>query len=164
MSEKAENFLRSLSLLEQQIVDYIEPILASQGAELILLRVTGLKGKPSLALFIDKAVLDELARLSRLVSDALDVANAEHNWFSGAYQLEISSPGLDRALTKKSHFTDALGQQVKVKTSSTTLRGQLAEANDLGILINTHPELISWSDIRDANIIRGDSFIWNRKT
>ena|SRR3989338_13883 len=146
-------FLKSLSLLEQQVTDYIEPILALQNTELVLIRVSGLKGKPHLTLFIDKASLDELAQLSRLISDALDVANAEHNWFSGAYQLELSSPGLDRPLTKKSHFEKSLGEQVRVKTHSATLRGKLVEANNLGILIDTHPDLITWHEIKDANII-----------
>lgn len=153
MLQKTEQFLRFLTPLEQQIAAYVEPILASQGAELILIRISGLKGRPFLALYVDKASLDDLANLSRLLSDALDVANAEHNWFSGAYQLELSSPGLDRPLTKKSHFKNILGQKIRVKTSQATLRGTLEQVDESGILIDTHPELISWSDIRDANMI-----------
>lgn len=153
MSEKKENFLRPLSSLEQQIVDYVEPILIQSGTELVSIRVSGLKGRPLLALFIDKTSLDEIAALSRLISDALDVANAEHNWLPGAYQLELSSPGLERPLTKKSHFLKAEGQNVRVKTSTTTLRGILQQVDDSGIRIENHPEIIHWQDIRDANII-----------
>ena len=153
MSEKRENFLRPLSSLEQQIVDYVEPILIQSGTELVSIRVSGLKGKPLLALFIDKTSLDELASLSRLISDALDVANAEQNWLSGAYQLELSSPGLDRPLTKKSHFSKAVGQNIRVKSSTGTVRGILQEISDSGIKVESHPEMIHWQDIRDANIV-----------
>jgi ribosome maturation factor RimP len=153
MSEKREEFLRPLNSLEQQIVDYIEPILALEGTELVSIRISGLKGKPSLSLFIDKSSLDELASLSRLISDALDVANAEHNWFPRSYFLELSSPGLDRPLTKKSHFLKALGKLIRVKALAGTLRGVLTETTDSGIRIEGHPDLISWPEIRDANII-----------
>ena len=153
MSESKEKFLKSLSPIEQQIADYVEPILASRNAELVWIRVSGLKSKPNLTLFIDKASLEELASVSRLVSDALDVANTQHNWFSGNYQLELSSPGLDRPLTKKSHFGHAQNQQIRVKTHTATFKGQLCEVHDLGILIDTHPNLIPWPEIKDANII-----------
>lgn len=153
MSEKREVFLRPLSSLEQQIVDYVEPILALDGTELVSIRVSGLKGKPCLSLFIDKTALDELASLSRLISDALDVANAEQNWLPGAYQLELSSPGLDRPLTKKSHFLKAIGQLVRVKASTGTVRGILEQTNDSGIIVEGHPEIIHWNDIRDANVV-----------
>ncbi len=153
MMNNREPFLRPLNSLEQQIVDYVEPILALDGTELVSIRISGLKGKPLLALFIDKASLDELASLSRLISDALDVANAKHQWFSGAYQLELSSPGLDRPLTKKSHFLKAMGQQVRVKASTGTVRGILERSDDSGIMLKEHPEIIAWSEIRDANII-----------
>lgn len=153
MSEKREEFLRPLNSLEQQVVDYVEPILALEGTELVSIRISGLKGKPSLSLFIDKSSLDELASLSRLISDALDVGNAEHNWFPRSYQLELSSPGLDRPLTKKSHFFNALNKLVRVKAITGTVRGILQQATDTGISIEGHPDMISWPEIRDANII-----------
>lgn len=152
-SEKKEQFLRPLGPLEQQIVDYLEPILALEGTELVFIRISGLKGKPLLTLFINKVSLDELGVLSRLISDTLDVANAEHHWFRGPYQLELSSPGLNRPLTKKNHFIKAANQLIRVKTSTETVRGVLKQTSDLGITIEGHLEIIPWAQIRDANII-----------
>lgn len=148
-----ENFLKPLTPLEQKIVDYIEPILMLNDVDLIAIRLSGLKGKPHLVLYVDKTSLDELSNLSRLVSDALDVANTEQNWFSGAYQLELSSPGLERLLTKKSHFEPVIGQTIRVKTLTTTLRGNLLNTSPEGISVEGAPNLIPWESIRDANLI-----------
>lgn len=153
MFEK-ESFLRALGPLEQQIVDYIEPILALEHCELVAIKLSGLKGRPNLALFLDRSSLDELSHLSRLVSNALDVANAESNWFQGTYQLELSSPGLDRPLTKKSHFLKSLGETIRVKTTVGTLRGILKKADlEKGIWIEGYLDLIAWQNIQNANTV-----------
>ncbi|MES2504988.1 MAG: hypothetical protein V4534_08945 [Myxococcota bacterium] len=155
MSEK-EPFLKPLGPLEQKIADYVEPILALENCELVSLKVSGLKGRPCLALFIDRSSIEELSSLSRLLSNALDVGNAEANWFAGAYQLELSSPGLDRPLTKKSHFTNGISQMARVKTSSGTLRGVLKSVDPttgISLEVDTVSSPIAWHDIREANII-----------
>ncbi|MBH1988646.1 MAG: hypothetical protein I8H75_03570 [Myxococcaceae bacterium] len=149
----SEPFLKELSPLEQDISKVLEPILALNSLELIAIKLTGLKGKPNLLLYVNESSLDGLATISRLISDTLDVENANQNWFAGPYQLELSSPGLDRPLTKKSHFKSALGEQVKIKTDRQTLRGKLLSENEHGIQIDSHVEPIEWNSIRDACMI-----------
>lgn len=56
--------------------------------------------------------LDDCSNFSRIVSAALDVEDP----LDGAYDLEVSSPGLDRPLRKPEHFRKYAGQKVKVKT------------------------------------------------
>ncbi|TCP46742.1 ribosome maturation factor RimP [Tamaricihabitans halophyticus] len=56
--------------------------------------------------------LDEIAEVSRAVSTALD---ADDGLFAGAYTLEVTSPGVDRPLTKPKHWRRARLRLVKVK-------------------------------------------------
>ncbi len=56
--------------------------------------------------------LDVIARLSRLISRALDA----HDPIPGRYTLEVSSPGLERPLRTPDHFRRAAGSAVRVKT------------------------------------------------
>lgn len=56
--------------------------------------------------------LDDCSNFSRIVSAALDVEDP----VQGAYDLEVSSPGLDRPLRKPEHFRKYAGQKVRVKT------------------------------------------------
>jgi ribosome maturation factor RimP len=80
--------------------------------------------------------LDALAELSRAVSRALD----EDDPIAGRYTLEVSSPGLERALRRPDHFVGAVGEQVSVKTVPGTdgdrrVTGTLASADDEGITV-----------------------------
>jgi ribosome maturation factor RimP len=75
----------------------------------------GAGGRQTLRLFIDKAggvSLDDCSGVSRAVSAALDV----EDFIDGAYDLEVSSPGLDRPLRTPEHFEKFKGSKVRVKT------------------------------------------------
>ncbi len=56
--------------------------------------------------------LDTISEVTRAVSRALDDADP----IPGAYQLEVSSPGLERTLRTAAHWSGAEGERVKVKT------------------------------------------------
>ncbi len=97
------------------LIELIEPLLESMGYELVRLDyAAGKHGK--LHLFIDSKdgiTIDDCETASRAVSDLLDA----YDPISHAYTLEVSSPGLERPLTKKEHFVRFRGEKVKVKTS-----------------------------------------------
>ncbi len=59
--------------------------------------------------------LDLCAKISRIISPILDLEPP----VSGAYTLEVSSPGIERALRKNEHFTGSIGQDVKIKLINT---------------------------------------------
>jgi ribosome maturation factor RimP len=91
------------------------PLAAQEGLELIDVEIGGGGGRQVLRLFIDKATgvsLDDCTSISRAVSAALDVEDP----IQGTYDLEVSSPGLDRPLKKPEHFQKFLGSRVRVKT------------------------------------------------
>jgi ribosome maturation factor RimP len=91
------------------------PLAAQEGLELIDVEIGGGGGRQTLRLFIDKAggvSLDDCTSVSRAVSTALDVEDP----LQGAYDLEVSSPGLDRPLRTPEHFEQFQGSKVRVKT------------------------------------------------
>jgi ribosome maturation factor RimP len=86
-----------------------------EGVELVILEEAGSRRKRVLRLYIDHAggVTHSLcAQVSAAVGRALEEIDA----FEGAYTLEVSSPGIERPLRKKSHFEAQLGKKVHVKT------------------------------------------------
>ncbi len=97
-----------------ELVKLLEPVVESLGYELTDLEVKVGGRDGVLRLFIDKpggVGLDDCETVSRQVSVRLDVEDP----LPGHYVLEVSSPGLDRRLTKYEHFQRFTGQTVRVK-------------------------------------------------
>jgi ribosome maturation factor RimP len=95
----------------ERIAALVEPILHEGGHELYDVELTG----ATLRVLVDRAggvALDDLERLSREISGALDEADPMPDRF----YLEVSSPGLERPLRQPRHFQAAVGSPVKVKT------------------------------------------------
>ena len=78
--------------------------------------------------------LDLCATISHELSPFLDV----HPPMSQAYRLEVSSPGIERKLSRPAHFKNAIGEKVKLKLSSSDkLKGVLKSADNDGIVVET---------------------------
>lgn len=96
---------------------YIEPIVADHGCELVDVERTGGRGAAILRVIVDttsgdgRVAVDVLGRMSREIDTQLEAAAA----VPGAYQLEVSSPGLDRVLAREKDFVAAVGEKVQVK-------------------------------------------------
>ncbi len=100
-----------------RITELIQPYLAAQGVELVEMELTGpQRGRATLRLFVDRPgggiTLDEITRVSRVVGELLDV----HDPISSSYTLEVSSPGLTRALTKPQDYERYAGRLVRLTT------------------------------------------------
>ncbi len=110
----------------------IRPLLEMEGAELVEIVLGGGRRRRMLRLFVDRPggiTVDECARLNRLIGGALDIEDP----IEGAYVLEVSSPGLDRALKTDRDFARSAGRKVRVILSNGAthvgvLRGALGEA------------------------------------
>lgn len=102
-------------MLRDRLLALIEPALDALGYELVLLEYSpGIK-TASLRLFIDKEEgvgLSDCETVSRELAALLDVEDP----IQKAYQLEVSSPGLDRPLTKPEHYERFKGEKVRVQT------------------------------------------------
>lgn len=99
----------------QKIETLIEPALADMGYELVRVRVSGSQRKTLqiMADRLDGAAMgvDDCADISHAVSAILDVEDP----ITDAYVLEVSSPGIDRPLTKLPHFGRYVGFEAKVE-------------------------------------------------
>jgi ribosome maturation factor RimP len=97
----------------EELMKLLEPAVEQLGYELsdIEVKVGGRDGV--VRLFIDKADgvgLEDCEAVSRQVSALLDVEDP----LPGHYVLEVSSPGLDRRLTKVAHFQRFMGEDIRV--------------------------------------------------
>lgn len=100
--------------------------------------------------------LDLCASISHELSPFLDV----HPPMSQAYRLEVSSPGIERKLTKPVHFKNAIGEKIKLKlVGGNQLRGLLKSADTEGIVIETPEceENVVYGGIKTARTY----FDWN---
>ena len=86
--------------------------------------------------------LDLCASISHELSPFLDV----HPPMSQAYRLEISSPGIERKLSKAVHFENAIGEKVKLKLGDgDKVKGILKSADKNGIVLETKAGEASYS-------------------
>ncbi|MBT8101790.1 MAG: ribosome maturation factor RimP [Gammaproteobacteria bacterium] len=128
----------------EELAILLEPTVERLGYELADLEVR-LSGKSGLVrVFIDKPEgigLDDCEKVSRAVSALLDVEDP----VPGNYELEVSSPGLDRKLTKVEHFQRFIGHTVKVKTrfpiaGRRRFRGRLLSVDEENIVVEVDGE------------------------
>jgi ribosome maturation factor RimP len=99
-----------------RLEELIQPLVESQGADLVELQYGHPKrGRGILRLFVDRPggiSIEELARISRMVGGLLEV----HDVIPGAYNLEVSSPGLTRVLKKPEDYQRYVGRLVRITT------------------------------------------------
>lgn len=98
-----------------KVAELIVPVLDEMGFELVLLEYRREGRDMVLRLFIDKEggiTLDDCAQVSREVDVLLEVEDP----ITSAYRLEVSSPGIDRPLTKAADYERFRDRLVKVKT------------------------------------------------
>ena len=107
-----------MSIVEENIISEIEsfvaPLLAEMGLELVEIQFRREGHGWVLRIFIDTeqgVTLDDCAAVSRQVSAYLDVEDL----IEYAYNLEVSSPGIERPLTKKDDFERFKGRKARIK-------------------------------------------------
>jgi len=119
------------------LIDSIEKIVNSHGAKLYDSEIVQENGETIYRVYILKdggVNLDLCADISRDVSPLLDITPP----VSGEYRFEVSSPGIERKLTKKEHFKNSIGEKVKAKIlGEKKLKGKLVSADDEAIEIET---------------------------
>ncbi len=137
----------------------LRPVIEAEGFELYDV-TQGREGKRKvLRVIVDGPQgvdIDTLSRLSERVSRHLD----DEGYETGPYDLQVSSPGLERPLKRPEHFRRTVGEQVKVKTTapmggSRTHTGTLAAADDEGITLGVGDEelRVRHADIASARTV-----------
>jgi ribosome maturation factor RimP len=98
-----------------RVTELAEPFTAALGLELADVEYKQEGGRMVLRLFIDRdggVTLDDCTAVSRELAEILDVEDFIH----GRYNLEVSSPGLNRPLKKPSDYERFTGRLVKIRT------------------------------------------------
>lgn len=101
---------------EKEVGDLVRPVVEGAGLEVWEVSFGREAGRRILRVTIDRdggVDLDTIAAISQRLSRRLDLEGFER---SRPYELEVSSPGLERALREPRHFERSVGQQVRVKT------------------------------------------------
>ena len=130
----------------------IAKIVRANGAEFYDTETASEAGQTVYRVYIthpDGVSLDLCADISRELSPFLDV----HPPMSGKYFLEVSSPGIERKLSKPRHFQQSIGEKVKLKVpGADRLKGTLIGADDQGVVIETKhgEEHYTYGDISKA--------------
>jgi ribosome maturation factor RimP len=125
----------------KRVWEIAAPLIADEGMEILEIecRYEGKQRGRVLRVYLDKEdgpSLDDLSRISRQLSDLLDV----HDPVEGPYTLEVSSPGINRVLKKKEHFARFVGKRVRVRSREAiggkrSFLGVLKEVREDGITV-----------------------------
>ena len=103
-----------MSQLEQKLTDMLSAPVEALGFELLGIEFVRAGKHSTLRVYIDHPegiTVDNCADVSHQVSAVLDVEDP----ISTEYNLEVSSPGMDRPLFKTSHYQDCVGEVVSVR-------------------------------------------------
>ena len=115
-------------------MDNLDKLVRECGVELYDSEIVNENGRAIFRVYITKdggVSLDDCEKVSRLLSPIFDVTPP----VSGDYNLEVSSPGLERKLSKPSHFKASVGELVKVQTEAEKFAGRLVKADKESIAV-----------------------------
>ena len=126
--------------LEQKVIEALEAVAPDHGIDVVDVEVVGATKAPCVRVRIDNLdgdpiTLDEVTAQSAWVSDAVEALDP----VSGAYTLEVSSPGMARPLRRPSDFSRFQGQAVELTTTATEgrrrFKGVIAGSDDEAVTL-----------------------------
>ncbi|WP_022705810.1 MULTISPECIES: ribosome maturation factor RimP [Paracoccus] len=163
------NDLIAKTAIDRRLAEIIIPVIEDMGFELVRVRLQGGK-TPLLQIMADRPEgginVDDCAEISTAVSATLDVEDPVED----AYNLEVSSPGIDRPLTRMKDFETFEGYEVKLETNQQIdgrkrWKGILAGTEGNEVLINieeageTHTIGLDFDWLSDAKLVLTDELI-----
>src|SRR5262245_29091015 len=138
-NESGDERIISESGIDARIASIVEPVLRAIGFRLVRVRLSGQNGL-TLQIMAEREdgtmTVEDCEEVSRALSPVLDVEDP----IEKAYHLEVSSPGIDRPLVRKSDFVTWTGHLLKMETSILVaerkrFRGRIAEAGAADVVI-----------------------------
>jgi ribosome maturation factor RimP len=160
-------FLKTKTPQDARILDLVEPIAADLDLEIVRVRIMSGK-RPRLQIMAErtdgKMEVDDCARLSRGLYEVFETEDP----VSGEYDLEISSPGIDRPLTALEHFARWDGYEAKIELDRLAdgrkrFRGILAGIEEDNVLLDMAGEdettLIPFDWIMEAKLVLNDALL-----
>jgi ribosome maturation factor RimP len=142
-----------------KVRELAEPVCASCGVDLFLVEVLGGRGRVLIRVMIDAidgVDVEDCAKVSQRLSAALDVAEP----LRGPYNLEVSSPGLDRPLRNLADARKAIGANVRVETGEPVdgrrrFFGKLLEVSEAAMVVEVDSRrcVVPADRVRKANLV-----------
>lgn len=163
--------------LDQRLAQLIDAEASALGFELVRVQLTGQGDERTLQIMAEdpatgQMVVEQCAQLSRAVSAAIDaVEEVEGELIEGAYMLEVSSPGIDRPLTRAKDYANWAGHEAKLALvepweGHKRLVGELAgleargDATCVGLtLADGAVQFIPLANIHSAKLVLTDKLI-----
>ena len=139
---------------DARIEEIIVPVLRDHGLELVDLEWRPHRPRGALRVYVDKldgVGIGDCERASREIGDVVDVSGL----ISQAYDLEVSSPGLDRQLRKDREFRWAVGKRVRCwLAGGHEVRGRLADVAEDRLVLEDNGERaeVSRAEITKARL------------
>jgi ribosome maturation factor RimP len=145
----------------------VSPTLDQMGYELVRIQMQG-QARPTLQIMAERKdgggmTVEDCALISRALSAVLDVEDP----VGGAYVLEVSSPGIDRPLTRAKDFRDWVGFEAKVDTDlpvngQKRFKGKLLgldETGRVGLATEKGESWIPLPQVKSARLVLTDELI-----
>ena len=157
--------------LDQRIADIIEPVIVPMGYRLVRVRMSGQNGL-TLQIMAERndgtMTVEDCEEISKAISPVLDVEDP----IDKAYHLEVSSPGIDRPMVRKSDFFRWQGHLLKCETSVLVdgrkrFRGKIVSVDDDGFRLERDQPaygeepvvVIPFTTLAEARLILTDDLI-----
>ncbi len=165
--------MKTKTPFEDKLLAIVEPVAADLGFEVVRLRVIGGGRRKRLQIMAERGprtdaagtmTVDDCAQLSRALSAVLDVADP----FAGEWDLEVSSPGIDRPLTALDHFARWEGHEAKLELDRLVenrkrFTGVLAGVEGESVLVDLKGEdetaVLPFAWIADAKLVLTDALV-----
>lgn len=161
--------MRAKTAEDRRLLELLDPVAEGQGLRIVRLRMMGGTQRRRLQIMAERPAdreidVEECARLSRAVSEVLDAVDP----IAGEYMLEVSSPGIDRPLTRLEDFADHEGLEARLETDRLVegrkrFRGVIVGVEGDQVAIDLEGEtdtaLIPFAWLSEAKLVLNDELL-----
>ena len=160
--------LRGKTQEDRSLLELLDPVAEAAGYELVRLRLMSGTRSRRLQIMAEgpdgDMTVEDCARLSRAISDVLDAADP----IDGDYLLEVSSPGIDRPLTRLKDYETYEGLEARIELDRLAdgrkrFKGELAGIDEQNVALNIEGEedtvLIPYAWITEAKLVFNDKLM-----
>ncbi|MBO9710387.1 MAG: ribosome maturation factor RimP [Caulobacter sp.] len=167
--------MRGKTREDQELIELLDPVADSVGYEIVRLRLMGGAEQRRLQIMAERPLredgsggdmnVEDCARLSRAISEVMDAADP----IAGEYTLEVSSPGIDRPLTRLKDFEDYAGLEIRIELDRVAegrkrFKGELAGVEEGQVGLNLEGEddttvYFPFEWIVDAKLVLNDELM-----
>jgi ribosome maturation factor RimP len=161
--------MRGKTTEDLKLLSLLDPVAEAAGYEIVRLRLMGGEHARRLQIFAERPSdgdmnVEDCARLSRAISGVMDAADP----IAGEYTLEVSSPGIDRPLTRLKDFETYEGHEARLELDRMAegrkrFKGILAGIEDKSVALDLegeeHTAMIPFAWIVEAKLVLTDQLM-----